>query len=358
VDPIVGFEMIVCNPGGGFIGAIKVHSQQFDFEFDLKGEESWFVGDAYLSALLHPHVLVVANVLKHAKGPAKVVVEIQKMVSDLLDYDRPLNSRYISLILKEIEEAGWNLVDKVDDTFTNIEFRIDEHKIALKFEASYPDSTPSAVTATPKPFDIAAEWRIPDIIREFELFLQQFEEFYSCLADIDENCWVLDKGRTHRKIVLTEDVCILLKIDIDQPHTVPKTILFLGPENVTSRYKDKWDHGIFKWKELRTPRENIKVILDMKFPPKPEKKQQTHAFESECPICFDYHYEPDDPEPNYEPETPSIVCVQCQAHYHHTCMLEWFMNLEKVKVQSFSDLSGPCPHCKSKMSIPKRRMTH
>ena len=42
------------------------------------------------------------------------------MVSTLLDYQPPLNSRYISIILNEIEEIGWGSVKQIDDTFTNV----------------------------------------------------------------------------------------------------------------------------------------------------------------------------------------------------------------------------------------------
>ena len=82
------------------------------------------------------------------------------MVSTLLDYQPPLNSRYISIILNEVEEIGWGSVKQIDDTFTNvmicnvseimnhfeIEFRISDERLILKFDAKYPESTPYAVT--------------------------------------------------------------------------------------------------------------------------------------------------------------------------------------------------------------------
>jgi len=195
------------------------------------------------------------------------------------------------------------------------------------------------------------------MIREFKIFTSQFQEFRECLADIDKNCWVLDRGRLYRRIALTKDICIHMKVDPDRPRGILKSIHFLGPDDLTPDIKNKYDDGVSKWNGSRLPRENLELILDAKFPEKPKRKQSTHAFESECPICFDYHYDcSQQSQLHEEPETPSIVCKQCQAHFHHTCLLEWFMNLEKVKVQSFAEVQGPCPHCKSKMSIPKKNV--
>ena len=61
----------------GMFHDIEVHSKQFDFEFDLKGESSWLYGDAYLNSLLKNHVPVLQEILKHTTDPEKVVTEIQ-----------------------------------------------------------------------------------------------------------------------------------------------------------------------------------------------------------------------------------------------------------------------------------------
>ncbi|KYN03720.1 E3 ubiquitin-protein ligase FANCL [Cyphomyrmex costatus] len=190
------------------------------------------------------------------------------------------------------------------------------------------------------------------VVTKFKWQVELLEKAWEQLKEIDENCWVIDppkpnKCHLHRRIHLSQSICVTITIDPNAPTVVP-TIQFSGSDNEVKRQMEDTSSNIHNWDPDCNILDNLRMLLNIYiFPEQQDSLDESQGVISnrQCGICFFELSETD--------ELPNKICnnQKCMKHFHSTCLSMWLQTNAANQVV-FEHIYGSCPHCKEDISCP------
>ena len=287
---------------------------------------------------------------------------------------------------------GVGNVLKMDELLLNFVFscvdvggRIHELKVSL--QPDYPFSSPLIETVLPVPLIFNWIEGASTIKEIYDLFCEKsenFQDFFNTMDEVDSQTWVLEPkvphyGSCRRRIVVGENVTLVVEIDPSSPFSFPSHFSFIGASHLTDPLKRRLEdnEGRDLWDEdLRSFVGNVQNVLDLTLPPKGEdvgeggEQGLTSGFE--CSICYSLsppnqtnskmeeeedEVRGDESEDNQLGEQGGFVYCKderCGRSFHPSCLAQWLQALPDSH-SSFGSLFGSCPYCSSQIFIPVSR---
>lgn len=206
---------------------------------------------------------------------------------------------------------------------------------------------------------------VEELLNSFIIELNNLEEFYGNLSDIDEVCFVIapvpvttkdryrifkfSEWRIFLKAILGDksdflpDEKVFLKVTLDP--FVPSNVQlnFIGPLEEVESLRRIYCEKIDDLDVDESVHKNLLRIFDMLyFPYRPDCSSKL-ANKRTCSICFEF---------NLDNTYPIITCfnANCEVIFHSICLQKWFDTLTDTK--TFCTVtSGLCPYCKQKLSM-------
>ena len=238
---------------------------------------------------------------------------------------------------------------------------------------------------------------LPAIHRQISAAINEHQNLFDELDDIDSNLWVLEPslpaGRksVERRIALWEGgASLAMTLDPDDPRGPPVLCRFLGVTPSTLRdvakaqgYEEPVDFrksfkafvseeggdnvdgaklksATKRWSRDRSVRENLDTWFGSTLPSPLSDNVDRSDFLVECGICYAHRLPLEDEagseEDKEEGPLPEIKCANCNRHYHETCLFEWLHSLPTARV-SFDRVFGPCVYCGEAVSVKVQKGT-
>ncbi|XP_011297839.1 E3 ubiquitin-protein ligase FANCL [Fopius arisanus] len=202
-----------------------------------------------------------------------------------------------------------------------------------------------------RPFDKCIS-TLMEATKTLQAKVNALEDIWRELAEIDENCWVIDPVNPkpchlYRRIHINSALSLHIKLnplDSDGHHPEMK---LLGSDKEVYKTREILSDNLCKWDADRSILENIMELLQIEeLPQRPpdEPKDDGAIFgDDECCICFSMESE--------NGEIPSEICSneKCRKHFHSSCLLEWLQTVAG-KQMYFARCHGTCPVCKENIS--------
>ncbi|XP_015123577.1 E3 ubiquitin-protein ligase FANCL [Diachasma alloeum] len=202
-----------------------------------------------------------------------------------------------------------------------------------------------------RPFDKCIP-TLMDASKTLKSRVDALEDTWRELAEIDENCWVIDPTNPkpchlYRRIHINSALSLLIKLNPLQSHSNFPEMELLGSDKEVSKCRAILSDNMCKWDSDKTIPENVMELLEIReLPQRPadEAKDDDAIFEDdECCICFSLESE--------DGKLPSEICSneRCRKHFHSACLLEWLQTVAG-KQMYFDRCHGTCPVCKENIS--------
>ncbi|CAN8251496.1 unnamed protein product [Cochlearia groenlandica] len=311
------------------------------------------------------------------------------------------SSSFYRKVYSEIEEFGWEPLKRLGGDLTFLSFQIVDkkgrgHVLEIGLNRDYPKSPPSLSADVPYMFCL--EWstssRLKDVMQQFQKHIDNFQEFWSVLDDIDKSLCVVDAKQPSRassirrihagliplhlfifslssfKIILLFSVylvsflsgndCILIvNVDFNDPKSLPEC-RFIGhvpPATHMNNLHMIWRRNYKKWSKEKTFPENLECILGNELPrPQNLQKEDDHQ-QAECGICY-AQFLPTDEELGARSGTRTdYTCenMNCNKAFHSLCLTDWLKSITTTR-QSFDVLFGNCPYCSDPVAVKINNM--
>ncbi|XP_063774276.1 E3 ubiquitin-protein ligase FANCL isoform X1 [Pseudophryne corroboree] len=323
---------------------------------DLKLQNARIECSWQLKKVLQGYQHVVKQRLQHSPNLTSFMLELKTILDVALKNTSSLDAspapQYYSLLVKDIENLGWDKLLFVDNEFSTIKLKIEdssgrEHVILLRLGARYPYKAPDCSVDLPVPFSISwtPQSNLQDIYNQVLLTLESLKDFWDALDEIDKKTWVLEpekptRSATVRRIAIGNNVSITIDLDPRHPTMIPECY-FLGADHVVHPLKDKLNSNIHLWDPETGLFQNLKDILEIEFPSQSDFKKSD--FSMDCGICYAYRL---------DSAIPDQVCddPHCGQPFHQACLYEWLNTLPSSR-QSFNIIYGECPYCSKPITL-------
>ncbi len=195
-----------------------------------------------------------------------------------------------------------------------------------------------------------------ELVTLIEKELHRFQTFWDVMDDFDHNVWVLEpqnpsKSSNVRRIAVQENCSMHVKIDPSNPRRMCECD-FMGKDSIVEPLRRKLHTNIDRWNYKSTPRENLEVLLSIRFPdPKIAKDVD---FRIECGVCYSYRRMSEaginGGDNNDLVHLPDFICNTCGQAFHQLCVSDWLQSVPSTR-RSFNMLFGSCPYCNSPVSV-------
>ena len=260
----------------------------------------------------------------------------------------PTDSKHLLTLIKQIANLPSDCVKSIDKDFNQIVLRHTdggnrEHHLTIQFDSKFPTFT----CDLPQELEVLSEdtWSCQDALKTFRDVINQYQALWDALDEIDFNCWVIEpepftRSAVHRRLVLKEDVSLIVTLDPSRPTTLPRC-RFLGSAKSIQPFQNLLDEKVDDWDPSLGVVENLSSILCLELPSKPTEGD--NAISIECGVCYCYDMMGQIPEISCNNET-------CKQLFHVECLVEWFRGLPNVR-QSFGTVFGECPYCSKPMHV-------
>ena len=212
--------------------------------------------------------------------------------------------------------------------------------------------------------DIATDTKDPSgfvgLYADFTRAVSKYQDVWNELDDLDTSTWVLEpaiqppcRSNTERRIAVSDDVSLILRLDPGRPRTPPHSIRWIGTD--TSEHRLKLDRYTASkdlhsgWSEQLPLRENLERALGISLPTPPSAKGASSGEVAlECSICYTHNLPSADSSAT---EFPDALCdnAPCGRNYHESCLREWLHSLPSSR-KSFDRIIGTCPYCSEPIS--------
>lgn len=239
-----------------YSGFISAGGRDFRLSITLPGsgrlQEARLECDWRLARLLRGHKDLVKRVLEQSREVGDFIVELKGIVEGVCHsdggaarLDPPLPPGYYSQLVEELEAIGWERVVYINLLFSELKIRAEddkgrEHTLSLQIPPKYPVDPPLCIAETPVLFQprwspqTAASSSLPDLLRQFTVWLNRFSLFWDVMDEVDSRAWVLEPAQptracTHRRVVIGTNLSLDILVDPLKPLTLPECT-FLGPE--------------------------------------------------------------------------------------------------------------------------------
>jgi len=314
---------------------------------------------AELRKIMHPYLSIILQRIEQSSNinvfmtEFKVLIEKIGKTRDFIS-KIPHSERFYTSILLAIEEIGWDTLIYIHPSFKYIKFKLRdkgnrEHMVTINLNENYPIESPDYIIALPKhPITNNPHITIPSIINLCKNELDVYQDIWDIFDDIDNNVWVIEptyKSRDilYRRISIGSHCSLLITIQLECPRAIPKCE-FLGSDSIIQPLRLKMSNNADKWDYNKMVRENLEIIMDMKFPSAVSMQNEDSVNNLECGICYLLH----DSRGKFAEN--SCDNSKCNRIYHTSCLSEWLRALPHTR-QSFQTIFGKCPYCSSPITI-------
>ncbi|KAL1196445.1 hypothetical protein V5N11_023136 [Cardamine amara subsp. amara] len=278
------------------------------------------------------------------------------------------SSSFYRKVYSEIEEIGWEPLRRLGGDLTFFSFHILDkkgraHILEIQLNRDYPNSPPSLSADVPYMFTL--EWsinsRLKDVMHQFQKHLDNLQEFWSVLDDIDKSFSVVDakqpsRASSLRRIHAGNDCIIIVHINFNDPKSLPEC-RFIGHVPPSTMHMNSlhmlWRRNSKKWSKEKSFPENLECILGIELPKPPGLLQmEDDQQQVECGICY-AQFLPTDEELGARSGTRTdYTCenISCNKSFHSLCLTDWLRSITTTR-QSFDVLFGNCPYCSDPVAV-------
>ncbi|VVB18159.1 unnamed protein product [Arabis nemorensis] len=271
------------------------------------------------------------------------------------------SSSFYRKVYSEIEEIGWEPLRRLGGDLSFFSFHILDkkrraHILEIQLDRDYPQSPPSVSADVPYMFTL--EWStssgLKDVMYQFQKHLDNLQEFWSVLDDIDKSLCVVDtkqpsRASPVRRIHAGNDCIVIVHINFDDPNSLPEC-RFIGPVHMNNLYMI-WRRNNKKWSKEKSFPENLECILGMELPKPMNLQAEDDHQQIECGICY-AQFLPTDEELGARSGTRTdYTCenISCNKSFHSLCLTDWLRSI--TTRQSFDVLFGNCPYCSDPVAV-------
>ncbi|KAF9180047.1 hypothetical protein BGZ50_006486 [Haplosporangium sp. Z 11] len=250
---------------------------------------------------------------------------------------------YWSYIIDELDALGWHRIAHITQDLSQVQIELCDasqrkHLLTVQFPPGYPTVPlkiePLLVPETESELRLlkhgymtgvlttSQESGLQFAVTQAEKLLDQFQEFWNVMEDIDEKTWVIDPEKPTRA-----DRMRRCALDPLSPRSIPETRMF-GPTAGIEPMRTKLFQNAALWDRTKLPRENLEALLEL-----------PNGFPTSTSVTKD--------EMNIEcGQVPDQLCshTKCQQPFHRVCLYEWLRSVPTTR-QSFNTLFGACPYC-------------
>ncbi|VVB18014.1 unnamed protein product [Arabis nemorensis] len=182
--------------------------------------------------------------------------------------------------------------------------------------------------------------RLKDVMNQFQKHLDNLQEFWSVLDDIDKSLCVVDAKQPSRASPVRR---------IHAANCLDRC-RFIGP--VPLHMNDLWRRNSKKWSKEKPFPENLECILGTELPKRTNLQAEDHHQQIECGICY-AQFLPTDEELGARSGTRThYTCenISCNKSFHSICLTDWLRSITTTR-QSFDVLFGNCPYCSDPVAV-------
>ncbi|CAA7034656.1 unnamed protein product [Microthlaspi erraticum] len=276
------------------------------------------------------------------------------------------SSSFYRKVYSEIEEIGWEPLRRLGGDLTFFSFHILDkkgraHILEIQLNRDYPKSPPSVSADVPYMF--ALEWsttssRLKDVMHQFQKHLDNLQEFWSVLDDIDKSLCVVDakqpsRASPVRRIHAGNDCILIVHVNFNDPKSLPEC-RFIGHMNNLHML---WRRNSKKWSMEKSFPENLECILGTELPRPQGLHDENDQQQVDCGICY-AQFLPTDEELGARSGTRTdYTCenMSCNKSFHSLCLTDWLRSITTTR-QSFDVLFGNCPYCSDPVAVKINNM--
>lgn len=289
----------------------------------------------------------LSDIVEQSKNAVQFIESLVSLAEQVVV--NPITDRkHLLTLIKQVANLPPASVKSIDQDFKQIILQhVDaserEHFITIQLDSSLP--VISCDLPCELAFPLESSWSCQEILRVFQETVEQYQVLWNVLDEIDGTCWVVEpepftRNALHRRVVLKEDVSLVVTLDPAQPTSLPRC-RFLGSAKSIQPLQNLLDEKADQWDPEVGVVENLSSLLDLELPGKPDSDGS--AVSIECGVCYCYDMEGQIPEISCNNET-------CRQLFHVECLVEWFRGLPNVR-QSFGTVFGECPYCSKSMHV-------
>uniref|UniRef100_A0A1J3G9S8 E3 ubiquitin-protein ligase FANCL n=1 Tax=Noccaea caerulescens TaxID=107243 RepID=A0A1J3G9S8_NOCCA len=203
----------------------------------------------------------------------------------------------------------------------------------------------------------ALEWstssRLKHVMHQFQKHLDNLQEFWSVLDDIDKSLCVVDakqpsRASSVRRIHAGNDCILIVHINFNDPKSLPEC-RFIGHMNNLHMI---WRRNSKKWSMEKSFPENLEYVLGTELPRPQGLHDENDHHQVDCGICY-AQFLPTDEELGARSGTRTdYTCenMSCNKSFHSLCLTDWLRSITTTR-QSFDVLFGNCPYCSDPVAV-------
>ncbi|CAH2043296.1 unnamed protein product [Thlaspi arvense] len=221
------------------------------------------------------------------------------------------SSSFYRKVYSEIEEVGWEPLRRLGGDLTFFSFHIQDkkgraHILEIQLDRDYPKSKPSVSADVPYMFTL--QWsttssRLKDVMLQFQKHVDNLQEFWSVLDDIDKSLCVVDakqpsRASPVRRIHAGNDCILIVHVNFNDPKSLPEC-RFIGPEPqamdinnlhmMCRRNSKKWSFPFsisFNRSKEKSFLENLECVLGTELPRPQGLQEEDDHQQVDCGICY------------------------------------------------------------------------
>ncbi|EGG13292.1 hypothetical protein DFA_11053 [Cavenderia fasciculata] len=311
-----------------YCGYIVWNNKQYPVEIGFAKEkttieECKFNCSEELSEILSPFLPTIKNRLQQSNDTQSFLLEFKDILNRIKtqkenekeSLKNVLPFEVYTLVLREIDQIGWNRVLSIDKSFCNMEIVIRDQAnrdvlVDIAVPSNYPVGMPLVkcllpCNIVPPMMERDSKYSLPNIIDYIQAIVVKHQTFFDVMDEIDKSVWVIEPekpNRSHitRRIVVANNCTLLININPINPRSFP---------------------------------------------------------DFQCAICYSHRLVSEDINNNNASSTsssgtiPDKTCnnIQCNRQFHRVCLLEYFKTLPNSR-SAFNSTVGDCPYCQTQLS--------
>ncbi|KAI0220188.1 E3 ubiquitin-protein ligase FANCL [Lamellibrachia satsuma] len=201
-------------------GFLDVSGQEFHIVVELPDRSLQLARiscDWELKHLLTGYERLIEQRLQHTATLADFMEEFKTIVERLVEdseVSHTASPHFYSLLLGELEDIGWHRLSYIDANFQWLHLEAKDssersHILKVHLHPQHPEVAPDCVAELPLPFHFisTANNSLKTLFGQFEQCLEQYQEFWDAIDEVDSGTWVLEpekptRSATVRRIAL------------------------------------------------------------------------------------------------------------------------------------------------------------
>jgi E3 ubiquitin-protein ligase FANCL len=192
----------------------------------------------------------------------------------------------------------------------------------MQISIDYPFVPPQVTCQLPTSISTTANTTISNLLTQHEQLVNQYQELFDCLDDIDSNMRIIEPDKPtrtdlYRRIALGHHCSFQIEFNPNyapKKDGKPKNIRFFGNLNRVQELKNKWK--LYEWKLYEKMHVNLLNSFQIVTTTTEADEDYTNTNDIECGICYSFKLD--------NGELPEIICVNslCNRGFHSICLYE------------------------------------